>query len=189
MAVTSTWHGQKLTARRRMMVPRAAKTQPPLSPLTSLHKLPPRRCANALTGGSSTGSTPLNPDTPWPHPPLSPPVNSTNCRTRRRTVTEVVAAPSPDRDRPALHDAAPPVIGHPHRPPHRPFTDPFIAPFIDGFTGRLHRSLNRPLIHCNVAGISRRHVLKLCPPLSRMIDEIRVGRISFTCSMNFSVAL
>lgn len=112
-------------------------------------------------------------------------MNSTNCRTRRRTVTEVATAPSPDRDRPLLTT--------PHRPPSATltdrFTDLFIDRFIDGFTGRLHRSLNRPLIHCNVAGISRRHVLKLCPPLSRMIDEIRVGRISFTCSMNFNVAL
>ncbi len=50
------------------------------------------------------------------------------------------------------------------------------------------RSLSRPLIHCSVAGISRRQVLKLWPPLSRMIDEIRVSPLDFTRSMKSSVA-
>jgi hypothetical protein len=35
MAVTSTWHGQKLTARRGMMVPRPVKRQPSRSLHTS----------------------------------------------------------------------------------------------------------------------------------------------------------
>ncbi|CAM5377069.1 hypothetical protein STENM327S_05088 [Streptomyces tendae] len=66
-------------------------------------------------------------------------------------------------------------------------------------TGELRRDLkiiyasrpppSRSSSHRSVAGISRRQVLKLCPPLSRMIDEIRVGFLRFTSSMNFSVSL
>ena len=46
----------------------------------------------------------------------------------------------------------------------------------------------RALIHCSVGGISRRQVLKLWPPLSRTIDEIRVGRVPSPRSMNLSVS-
>ena len=35
----------------------------------------------------------------------------------------------------------------------------------------------RPLIHISIGGISRRHVLKLWPPLSRMIEETRSGAL------------
>lgn len=56
-------------------------------------------------------------------------------------------------------------------------------------SGAAHRSLNRPLIHSSVGGISRRQVLKLCPPLSRMIDEILVVPVAFASPMNFCVAL
>lgn len=51
-----------------------------------------------------------------------------------------------------------------------------------------HPLVKRLLIHSSVAGISRRQVLKLCPPLSRMIDEIRVRPVPFTRSMNRSVS-
>jgi hypothetical protein len=60
MAVTSTWHGQKLTARRRMMVPRMVKTRPPRNPRTrppgpETEDSPPR-----------SGAFPPTPSTPEP---------------------------------------------------------------------------------------------------------------------------
>jgi hypothetical protein len=39
---------------------------------------------------------------------------------------------------------------------------------------------SRSLIHCSIGGISRRQVLKLWPPLGRMIDEILVTFVSCT---------
>ncbi len=116
MAMTSTWHGQKLTARRRIVVTHPAKTKP--------HQ------------GTHTASE------------LGKKRNQ-------------------------------PFMGR-----GTDYTD-----FRNNSQDHFPRPSRRSLIHSSVAGISRRQVLKLCPPLSRMIDEIRVSPVSFTRSMNFSVSL
>lgn len=50
-----------------------------------------------------------------------------------------------------------------------------------------HSAVMRAPSHTIAGGISRFHVLKLCPPWSRVIDETRAG--AFTFSMNFCVGL
>ncbi|CAM5661114.1 hypothetical protein SAVIM338S_06776 [Streptomyces avidinii] len=49
-----------------------------------------------------------------------------------------------------------------------------------------YRSARRPLSHSRDGGISRFHVLKLCPPWSRVTDETWAG--AFTFAMNCCVA-